>query len=120
MSSKITLYDSTGNPVELDGDMIKKAMSTAYGVSALDGASLESVYNIANITRIATGRYTVTFTTAMDTADYAVSGLCMAKTASYIDATARTTASFEFRTYGSGGSLIDGRKYSFTVMGGKD
>ncbi len=73
MSSKITLYDVGGNPIDFDGEQLKHGVATAtllVDVVNSTTVNILSSFNIASAVRVATGQLAITFATPMDNDDY--------------------------------------------------
>lgn len=100
----------------------------AWGVLQMDGGGAPAVIaggNCASVTRPATGRGTVTFTTAMPSANYALV-ITAQRGAGFPDLNAaamdgdtltQTTTGFQFNTYDSGAGLVNARFVFFQVVG---
>lgn len=64
--------DDTGDEYQVSPSMPIRAAVNFEGDGAVGACVLRSQYNVASVTKTATGTYTVTFTTAMPDANYMV------------------------------------------------
>lgn len=109
-AQQVLRVNAAGTGIEW-GQMIK-----AWGQVANSGsASLTAGFNVASLNRTGTGRVTVTFTTAIGSANYAVVvSLNHTSDSVHITAASLASGSFEVRT-DDGGSPVD-RPFCFMVM----
>ena len=126
MAGKITvstINDSSGVLATQNGMTgIAKAWVNfnGTGTPAINGS-----FNVSSITRTATGRYTVSFTTAMTNANYVPAGSCQNNLGgcsnvifgSNSGASVLTTSGFEVANYNTGGSTFDTTVATVVVFG---
>ena len=109
-SPKIKLHASTG---VIDSINTPTAMVRFTGSSAATNLT----HNVSGVTRLAAGRYRVTFSTAMDNTDYLVQ-VSSNQVMTVIDSVA--TASFEMSVFDSDGDRVDTNIICASVFGGLD
>lgn len=122
-TSTITGTTSVSAPtINLTGGVSMPAATTAVvrawaNFNGTDGSRRAS-FNISGITRNSLGAYTVTFATALEDANYAVSGIALWTGGPYIVAHSNTfsTSSFVLITGATGGSGADLSIVSFMVV----
>lgn len=109
-----TLNDSSGVLATQNGmSGIAKAWVNFDGYNS--PYSIRSSFNVSSITRTTTGRYTITFTTAMPDANYSVAGSAQNSGGinsnviygSNTGATALTTTSFPIAIFNSANATFD-------------
>ena len=92
-------------------------VATAFVNFAGANGALRDSFNVASpVTRLAAGRYRVTFSTAMDNSDYAVM-VSSNQLTTIIDSI--SAASFEMSVFDGGGSRVDTTIICAVVYGGK-
>jgi hypothetical protein len=91
------MFDANGNAVD-SGAPAVSTVKARVSFNGISGVSISDSFNIASVVRIGAGKYTITFTTPMPTANYTVS-------------VAGTTV--------SGGTLVGGFIYD-SAAGGSD
>ena len=133
MSSSINLYDNSGNPQTLTGDMVKellgidsKQLATAWGEFNGQAVTITSGYNFGSVVRPNTGVFDITFDTPMDNTNYVVATtsnqMGVSERAFYValDATTPKTVN-GFRLITSQGAVeVDIENNEFVVFGGKN
>lgn len=71
----ITLPDSTGTVALTSGLPSSSQLCQAWVRFNGTASTIQGSYNVSSVTRISQGRYTIVFTTAMASANYAVTGI---------------------------------------------
>ena len=69
-----TIQDGAGNSTSMDNAIYGSAKAWAYFTYISSVLTIGASYNVSSITRASTGQYTVTFTTNLTDANYAVVG----------------------------------------------
>lgn len=82
------------------------------GTVAINGSG-----NVASITHLGVGHYTVNFITALPSANYAAVALCQETTNAFVMEVSRTTSSFTFKTKADDSGQRDSTSLSLIIMG---
>lgn len=108
--------DDTGQEYQITPGMPIRAAVNFNGTGAVGVQTMRSQFNVASVTKTATGLYTITYTTAMPNADYIVQVTGMrgasGEVMSFIQgaaavATSQTTALVKIGFQSSGGTARD-------------
>jgi len=117
--------DDTGDEYQVTPTMPIRAAVNFNGTGAVGAQTMRSQFNVASVNKTATGLYTITFTTAMPSADYMVHVTGMRGAAGEVfgfiqgavaPTTSQTTALVKIGFESSGGTARDVIIGSVTVF----
>ena len=102
------------------GSVSAPNVATAFvnfaGTAAVGSQNIRSSYNVSGVNKTGTGRYTITFSTAMDNSNFALM-VSSNDISAVIDSI--STTSFEMSVFNSSGSRTDATVICAVVYGGK-
>ena len=138
MATTLNAVSGTGLVQTSDGSGVVKVQSNGVTTNALAWVnfngiatvSIRASYNVSSITRISTGYYTISFSTATTDANYSVSGNYSASYGTRFNGgvtlftnptgvveVAPTTSSFNIITTDIAGNAIDPKYVTLTILG---